>query len=70
MQKNPCDHQRLSPGGAVRVVLELRKAASGAREWVSGETLREGALAAGERLALTVAPGNASFVEFGQAKPW
>ena len=67
MQKEPCDYQRLEPGGAVDVVLELRKAASGAREWVSGATLRAGPLAVGVRLAVIVAPVNTSFVVFGAA---
>ena len=65
VRKLPCDHQTLDPVGAATVVLELREAANGATEWISGERVHAGALQPGDTLTVTVAPGNSSFVEFG-----
>ena len=68
VDKIPCSPQRLDPHGAVRVVLELQRDTGTVVEWISGLTLVGSAgLRAGSAMAVVVAPGNASFVEFEPA---
>ena len=63
--KEPCGTMALQPAGAVTVLLELLQPAKNATEWVSGETVAAGPVAAGSHLTVVVPPGNISFIEFG-----
>ena len=63
--KLPCAPMTIDPKGAAVVTLQVNKPAHGATEWVTGATLKAGAVAAGSTLTVTVPPGNTSFVAFG-----
>jgi len=62
--KEICDTMKLDPAGAVRASILVMKDAIGAVDWVSGNDLHQGPIAAGTILEVVVPPGNTSFVAF------
>ena len=66
--KAPCAPMVLDSQGAVRVKIVLQVGAGMATDWSNGQVVAAGPLGKGDALTVTVAPGNATYVEFAPSR--